>query len=182
MAANDMRVWIMYESGCTEIITAPDVGYSDGYCFQSEFVDISDPDTGIFWERSFVPMDDERDASGPEPDPWRVLHQRTMVVTPQMMPSVLAVKVSDVLSLVRHPEATASCGLLNVAIEQALGTPGESSDESFPSEGSSPDPSQAASVDPVTPKGGPELASSQPPTPDSFLAGIDAFEEGWGDE
>ncbi|MBQ9005798.1 MAG: hypothetical protein IJ092_05430, partial [Atopobiaceae bacterium] len=68
MAANDLNIKIVYETGSFEVITSPDVSFSDDFCHQSEYVDLSNPDEGIFWERSAVFLSDDSDPDSDDPE------------------------------------------------------------------------------------------------------------------
>lgn len=130
MAANDMAVTVLYSTGSMETITAPDLSYSDGYVIQDEYVDISNPDNGVFWDRNAVDADHAADVDATDPDeldmalnPFGQVHQRICVVSPEVMALVEAIYIRGVLALVRDPSSTYGCGLSNVLVEQMLGTP-----------------------------------------------------------
>ena len=136
MAANDQNIKLFYETGNVETITAPDLSYIDDYCFQSEYVDISQPDEGIFWERSVVFLSDRAGMDPDDPEavakaqnPWRVLHQRTCVVPPQNMDYVVAVFVNGIRALVRMPGSPNRCGLVNILLDSVVGTESSPGDD-----------------------------------------------------
>lgn len=131
MAANDLNIKIVYETGSFEVITSPDVSFGDDFCHQSEYVDLSDPDAGIFWERSAVFLSDPGDLDSDDPElvaaarnPWRAIHQRTCVVPPENLAVAAAVFVCGVRALVRMPRADTKCGLVNVLLESMVGSGG----------------------------------------------------------
>ena len=128
MSANDMNVKVVYLTGAMETITAPDLSVDEDFGFQSEFVDVTSPDDGVFWERSYVALSnaDTVDSENEEEarrarNPWARLRQRTCVVPPENMDCVAAIFVGGVLALVRKPDATTSCGLENVLLDSMLG-------------------------------------------------------------
>ena len=136
MAANDMSVTVLYGTGSIEVITAPDLGYSDGFVIQDEYVDISNPDNGIFWDRNAIDADNDADVDATDPDerdkalnPFGQVHQRICVVSPEVMGVVEAVYVRGILALVRDPNSSNACGLTNVLIAQMLGTLGSTDEE-----------------------------------------------------
>ena len=129
MAANDLNIKIVYETGSFEVITSPDVSFSDDFCHQSEYVDLSNPDEGIFWERSAVFLSDDSDPDSDDPEeakaarnPWRAIHQRTCVVPPENLAVAAAVFVCGVRALVRMPGSGNECGLKNVLLESMVGS------------------------------------------------------------
>lgn len=128
MAANDMNIKIVYESGNFEVITAPDLSFNDDICFQNEYVDLNNPDEGIFWERAVIRNSDTNRLGSADPteaaaalDPWRVIHQRTRVVKSENLRDAAAVFVCGVLALARMPGADSECGLKNVLLESMVG-------------------------------------------------------------
>ena len=106
---NSMGIVVWYESGAVEEISAPELSYQDGYVIQDEFVDATDPDRGVWWERSCIFDTAEKDDGD-----LKILHKRSCVLPPEVMPNVIAVEVRGVVILKRVAGAKSPTGLVNV--------------------------------------------------------------------
>lgn len=125
MNSSNLIVW--YENGCPEEVHLPDPSFWDvegtnAYYAQREYLDWSDPDLGIFLERSFIPLLGDEPASSDEEgeDRWLVHKDRIRVVSPEDLSRALLVTCHGVDVLRRDPLATSECGLAPTAPE-ALG-------------------------------------------------------------
>lgn len=123
MSTNGLDLRIVYESGSQELISAPDVSLQDGFAFQGEVVDVSDPDNGIWWHRNVIPMrGPDEEAEG---EPWATLQTKTRVVSPESMRHAIGVYVAGNLTLARDPMADNECKLSNVLLDDARDDGGE---------------------------------------------------------
>lgn len=129
MSTNGLDLRIVYESGSQELISAPDVSLQNGFAFQGEVVDVSDPDNGIWWYRNVIPMRDP-DKEG-EGEQWASLQTKTRVVSPESMRHAISVYVAGNLTLTRDPMADNECKLTNVLLEDA----GDRDDEEVDDDG-----------------------------------------------
>ena len=116
MATNSSSIRVIYATGSQQIWTAPDLSFADGYVLQSEFIDVSDIDAGIFWNR-FCILNDET-ITEPDADPWWDTHQRICVITGDMLANAVLVEINGMETFIRDPRATTRCGLLNVMLEK----------------------------------------------------------------
>lgn len=131
-----MSIVLLYQTGSIETITAPDLSYSDGFVIQSEYVDMSNLDRGIFWDRNAIDADHSGDVDSKDPDeiaralnPFGQVHQRVCVAPPETLQYVEAVYVKGTLALVRDPRSPFKCGLLNVLVEEMRGSDDDGIDE-----------------------------------------------------
>ena len=113
MSAQSVVIW--YESGSCEEITAPDLSFEAGYVIQSEYVDVSDIDRGIWWERTCVYQSPEGDAGEEaEADAMRYVHRSVCVATPDALSRAVLVEVHGQTVFERDDTAGTKCGLKNI--------------------------------------------------------------------
>ncbi len=106
MNTSAIRVW--YENGSVDEVHLPDPAFENGVAIQREFLDFANPDEGIFVERSYIGDEGEDTSDGAS---YRVLTERTLVVTPEELSHTLVVQSHGVEVLRREPWAKAKCGL-----------------------------------------------------------------------
>lgn len=104
---NNTRAIIWYESGSVEEVHLQDPPYEVGACVQREYLDVSDPDKGIFIERVYIDAGDAMDGEGG----YRELTRRIQVVSPDNLASAISVEAHGIEVLRRDPSARAECGL-----------------------------------------------------------------------
>lgn len=119
MNTSALRVW--YETGVVEEVHLPDPAFENGISIQREIIDFHDPDSGIFVERHCI--DDNVEDPDRNPDeapvlkkeadkgPYRILKDRTMVLTPERLSYALLIECHGVEVLRRDPCADTRCGL-----------------------------------------------------------------------
>lgn len=114
MNTSAIRIW--YENGSVDEVHLPDPAFENGVVIQREFIDFSDPDAGIFVERSYV--GDQEGGEGTTA--YRMLTERTMVVSPDELSHALLVQSHGVEVLRREPWAGAACKMA-VTAQSELG-------------------------------------------------------------
>ncbi len=106
MNTSAIRVW--YENGSVDEVHLPDPAFENGVAIQREFVDFSDPDAGIFVERSYI---DDQVGDDVAAGAYRVLTERAMVVAPEELSHALLVQCHGVEVLRREAWAKTACNL-----------------------------------------------------------------------
>lgn len=114
MNTSAIRIW--YDNGSVDEVHLPDPAFENGVVIQREYIDFSNPDSGIFVERSYVGEQDGGEGS----EPFRVLVERTMVVSPEELSHALLVQSHGVEVLRREPWAKAACNMA-VTAQSELG-------------------------------------------------------------
>lgn len=114
MASNSSSIHIIYESGSQAIWTAPDLSFADGYIIQGEYIDVSDIDNGLFWDR-YCYLDDES-VTGDCEDPLYHTHQRVCIQRGEDLAHAVLIEINGIETFVRDPRATTRCGLLNTML------------------------------------------------------------------
>lgn len=109
---NTSSIIVWYETGSCDEIHMPDPPYDAGAAIQREYIDVSDPDKGIFVERTYI---DYSGKSTGDIGPYRVLLDRVMVLSPDELATALSVSVHGMEVLRRGSDARTACGLKLVA-------------------------------------------------------------------
>lgn len=116
---NGQSVVIWYESGSCDDVSAPDLAFENGFVFASEFVDVSDPDSGIWWERDCLYADPEADTPTGDEETMSVVHNRFCIASAETLASAVQVDVHGQTVLVRdRASATTKCGLVSVFMRE----------------------------------------------------------------
>lgn len=117
---NNSNIIVWYETGCCDEFHIPDPPYDTGVAVQREYIDVTDPDQGIFLERSYMSFsDDDPDCEIVE-KPQMSLYSRTLLVRPDELACALSVDIHGVEVLRRDPTAKARCRLA-VTSQASLG-------------------------------------------------------------
>lgn len=109
---NQSSIEVFYESGCVQRIHLPDPSFPDGYVLLREFIDISDPDEGVWVDREYLV---EGEQGGP--GAFAPVIERTRVLSPEELEAAVLVQVQGRDALRREPDAPARCGLANVHLD-----------------------------------------------------------------
>lgn len=116
---NAQSVVIWYESGSCDDVSAPDLAFENGFVFASEFVDVSDPDSGIWWERDCLYVDPEAEETSDDNETMSMVHNRFCIASAETLSSAVQVDVHGQTVLVRDREhATTKCGLVSVFMRE----------------------------------------------------------------
>jgi len=91
----------------------PDPSYESGVALQREYLDISNPDNGIFLYRSYK-------MPGGDNDEYRELCDRMLVVSPDDLARALLVESHGLALLTRDPLSDFECGL-SITLPDRLG-------------------------------------------------------------
>ena len=127
---NGQNVVVWYESGSCDDVSAPELSFESGYIIESEYVDVSDPDTGIWWERDCLYVDPEADAPTGDDEVMSIVHNRFCIASAEMLSSAVQVDVHGKTVLVRDRSiATTKCGLVNVFLRDGEEDDAEASDD-----------------------------------------------------
>lgn len=94
-AATDVVVW--YDGGACTVFDAPAMSLADGFVHEDNNIDWSDPDDGIYWERSCVYMLDA-DGRGPAEASPRVVDPETGEVIAEFDTQAHAEEYAEYLS------------------------------------------------------------------------------------
>ena len=113
MSLNDMNLVCVYETGSVEFTAPTPLSMSEGFYVQSEYVDTSTPEDGIFWERDAIAM-----GEGSHDDPWVRVHQRVCVLSSDSLASAAVVFRSGSPAFVRGEEGD----LVDVTLAGPVGT------------------------------------------------------------
>ena len=109
MNSSNLIVW--YESGSCDEFHMPDPPYDTGVALQREYVDVANPDEGIFLERSYMSFSDDDPAKEVLDKPQMSLYSRTMIVSPDELEAALSVDLHGIEVLRRDPMSRNKCGL-----------------------------------------------------------------------
>lgn len=110
---NTSSLRIYYETGCIDEVHMPDPSYESGVALQREYLDISNPDNGIFLDRSYK-------MPGGDNDEYRELCDRMLVVSPDDLARALLVESHGLALLTRDPLSDFECGL-SITLPDRLG-------------------------------------------------------------
>lgn len=91
----------------------PDPSFESGVSLQREYLDISNPDNGIFLDRSYK-------MPGGDNDEYRELCDRMLVVSPDDLARALLVESHGLALLTRDPLSDFDCGL-SITLPDRLG-------------------------------------------------------------
>lgn len=120
MSANPTVIKLIYECGSRQTISCPDMSFADGTFLQSEFIDLSHIDEGIYWWREAMLSQGMQDESAGEEgefatcDTWYQIDERAKIISGEKLKRVVIVVVDGDVMFVRHPDAAAECGLASV--------------------------------------------------------------------
>lgn len=117
---NSSNIIVWYETGCCDEFHIPDPPYDTGVAVQREYIDVTDPDEGIFLERSYMSFSDDDPEREIVEKPQMSLYSRTLLVGPDELCSALSVAIHGVEVLRRDPVAGSRCGLA-VTTQASLG-------------------------------------------------------------
>lgn len=112
---NNSNIIVWYETGCCDEFHIPDPPYDTGVAVQREYIDVTDPDQGIFLERSYMSFSDDDPDREIVEKPQMSLYSRTLLVRPDELCSALSVDIHGIEVLRRDSLASARCGLSIVA-------------------------------------------------------------------
>ncbi len=110
---NTSSLRIYYETGCIDEVHMPDPSYESGVALQREFIDISNPDKGIYLERSYKMPDGDGDE-------YRELCDRMLLVASTDLARALLVESHGLALLTRDPLSDFECGL-SITLPDRLG-------------------------------------------------------------
>lgn len=113
---NTSSIVIWYDTGSCDEIHLLDPSYSEGATLMREYIDVTDPDEGIFVERTYIAPEDAEEAAQ-EGIGYRQLVARNRVVGPGELEAALLVLIHGVPVLRRQEGAKAECGLAVVSPE-----------------------------------------------------------------
>ncbi len=108
---NNSNLIIWYESGSCDEIHLPDPPFDAGVAVQREYIDIANPDEGIFLERSYMSLSDDDPAREVIDKPQLSLYSRTLIVGPDELDVALSVFLHGIEVLRRDPMSKNKCGL-----------------------------------------------------------------------
>lgn len=108
---NNSNLIVWYESGSCDEFHMPDPPYDTGVALQREYVDVANPDEGIFLERSYMSFSDDDPAKEVLDKPQMSLYSRTMIVSPDELEAALSVDLHGIEVLRRDPMSRNKCGL-----------------------------------------------------------------------
>ena len=110
---NTSSLRIYYETGCIDEVHMPDPSFESGVSLQREYLDISNPDNGIFLDRSYK-------MPGGDNDEYRELSDRMLVVSSNDLARALLVESHGLALLTRDPLSDFDCGL-SITLPDRLG-------------------------------------------------------------
>ena len=109
---NTSSLRIYYETGCIDEVHMPDPSFESGVALQREYLDISNPDNGIFLDRSYK-------MPGGDNDEYRELCDRMLVVSSDDLERALLVESHGLALLTRDPLSDFDCDLSRCQIAWA---------------------------------------------------------------